>query len=79
MRIETERLWLYPISNEEMRQLIEDEPEDEMKQAYTESCRDVLIILKRGFGMQYGSWNLKSGQALLLVTFVLRGLVLMEW
>ena len=36
MRMETEKLYLYPISNDEMRRLIEKEADAEMKQAYTE-------------------------------------------
>ena len=44
MRIETERLLLYPISNEEMEALIENETEPDLKQAYTEMlqgcCRE---------------------------------------
>jgi len=42
MMIETERLLLYPISNEEMKQLIEREPNSEMKQAYSEMLRGCL-------------------------------------
>ena len=32
MRVETERLYLYPISNDEMHSLIEKEADAEMKQ-----------------------------------------------
>lgn len=34
--IETERMYLYPLSDEEMRLVIEKESDPEMKQAYTE-------------------------------------------
>ena len=37
MRVETERLYLYPISNDEMYSLIAKEADAEMKQAYTEN------------------------------------------
>ena len=36
MRVETERMYLYPLSDEEMRLVIEKEFDPEMKQAYTE-------------------------------------------
>ena len=42
MRVETERMYLYPLSDEEMESVIENEPDLEMKQAYTEmleGCR----------------------------------------
>jgi len=42
MKIETERLLLYPISNDEMKQLIEEEAQDDMKQAYTEMLQGCL-------------------------------------
>ena len=42
MRVETERLYLYPISNDEMRCLIEKETDIEMKQAYTEMLEGCL-------------------------------------
>ena len=34
--VKTERLMISPLSNEEMKQLIEAEPDEGMKQAYTE-------------------------------------------
>ena len=36
MRVETERMYLYLLSDEEMRLVIEKESDPEMKQAYTE-------------------------------------------
>lgn len=36
VKIESERLLLYPVSNEEMKLLIENEKDDELKQAYSE-------------------------------------------
>lgn len=36
MRVETERMYFYPLSDEEMRLVIEKESDPEMKQAYTE-------------------------------------------
>lgn len=57
MKIETERLWLYPISNDEMKQLIEEEPEEGMKQAYGEMLQGCLQNPEKEYGMQSGSWN----------------------
>lgn len=42
MKIETERLWLYPIGDEEMRRLIGQETDAELKQAYTEMLQGCL-------------------------------------
>ena len=39
MRVETERMYLYALSGEEMRLVIENEFDPEMKQAYTGSRR----------------------------------------
>lgn len=36
MRVESERMYLYPLSDEEMCLVIEKESDPEMKQAYTE-------------------------------------------
>lgn len=42
MRVETERMYLYPLSDEEMRLVIEKESDPEMKQAYTEMLEGSL-------------------------------------
>ena len=57
MRVETERLYLHPISNDEMHSLIEKEADAEMKQAYTEMLRDALWNLTTEYGMRSGIWN----------------------
>ncbi len=57
MRVETERMYLYPLSDEEMRLVIENESDSEMKQAYTEMLEGVFQILIREYGMQSGIWN----------------------
>ncbi len=59
MRMETERLYLYPISNDEMSCLIEKEADAEMKQAYTEMLEGALWNLTTEYGMQSGTWNKK--------------------
>lgn len=45
MRVETERMYLYPLSDEEMRLVIEKESDSEMKQAYTEMLEGSLYSL----------------------------------
>ena len=57
MRVETERMYLYPLSDEEMRLVIEKESDPEMKQAYTEMLAGVFQILIREYGMPSGIWN----------------------
>ena len=57
MRVETERMYLYPLSDEEMRLVIENESDPEMKQAYTEMLEGCLSILRREYGMPSGIWN----------------------
>ena len=42
MRVETERMYLYSLSNEEMRLVIEKESDLEMKQAYAEMLEGSL-------------------------------------
>lgn len=42
MRLESERLWLYPVSEEEMRRLIETEQDIEMRRAYSEMLQGTL-------------------------------------
>ena len=42
MRIETERLLLYPISNDEMENMIAQEANEDMKQAYSEMLQGCL-------------------------------------
>ena len=44
MRVETERMYLYPLSDEEIRLVIEKESDPEMKQAYTEMLEGCLSI-----------------------------------
>ena len=45
MRVETERMYLYPLSDEEMRLVIENESDAEMKQAYAEMLEGSLYSL----------------------------------
>ena len=42
MKVESERLILYPLNNEEMKAMIEKENDSAMKQAYTEMLEGCL-------------------------------------
>ncbi len=42
MRVETERMYLYALSDEEMRLVIETESDPEMKRAYTDMLEGSL-------------------------------------
>ena len=57
MRVETERLYLYPISNAEMHSLIEKEADAEMKQAYTEMLEGCLM--EPDNRIWYAVWNME--------------------
>ncbi len=57
MRVESERLFLYPISDEAMRILIDQEPDAEMKQAYTEMLQGCLAEPSNRYGVLSGTWN----------------------
>lgn len=62
MRMETERLYLYPISNDEMSCLIEKEADAEMKQAYTEMLDGCLM--EPDNRIWYAVWNMELKNAL---------------
>ena len=74
MRIETERLYLYPISNDEMRCLIEKEADEEMKQAYTEMLEGCLT--EPDSRIWYAVWNmeLKKAPGTIVGDFCFKGL-----
>jgi RimJ/RimL family protein N-acetyltransferase len=74
MRVETERLYLYPISNDEMRSLIEKQADAEMKQAYTEMLEGCL--LEPDSRIWYAVWNmeLKNVPGTIVGDFCFKGL-----
>ena len=57
MRVETERMYLYPLSDEEMRLVIEKESDSEMKQAYTEMLEGSLSNPDKR--IWYAIWNME--------------------
>ena len=57
MRVETERMYLYPLSDEEMRLVIEKESDPEMKQAYTEMLEGSLSNPDKR--IWYAIWNME--------------------
>ena len=62
MRVETERMYLYPLSDEEMRLVIEKESDPEMKQAYTEMLEGSLSNSDKR--IWYAVWNMELKNAL---------------
>ena len=74
MRVECKRLYLYPISDDEMRCLIDKEADTEMKQAYTEMLEGCL--LEPDNRIWYAVWNmeLKKSQGTIVGDFCFKGL-----
>lgn len=61
MRLETERLWLYPLSDAQMRQLIETEQDPEMRQAYGEMLQGCLDEPENR--IWYAAWHMELKEA----------------
>ena len=74
MRVETERMYLYPLSDEEMRLVIEKESDPEMKQAYTEMLEGSLSNPDKR--IWYAIWNmeLKDDPGIIAGDFCFKGL-----
>lgn len=74
MRVETERMYLYPLSDEEMRLVIEKESDPEMKQAYTEMLEGSLSNPDKR--IWYAIWNmeLKDDTEIIAGDFCFKGL-----
>ena len=74
MRVETERMYLYPLSDEEMRLVIEKESDPEMKQAYTEMLEGSLSNPDNR--IWYAVWNmeLKNAPGTIVGDFCFKGL-----
>lgn len=56
-RVETERMFLYPLSDEEIRMIIEKESDMEMRQAYTEMLEGCLSNPDKR--IWYAVWNME--------------------
>ena len=74
MRVETERMYLYPLNDEEMRLVIEKESDPEMKQAYTEMLEGSLSNPDKR--IWYAIWNmeLKDDPGIIAGDFCFKGL-----
>ena len=74
MRVETERMYLYPLNDEEMRLVIENESDPEMKQAYTEMLEGSLSNSDKR--IWYAIWNmeLKDESGIIVGDFCFKGL-----
>ena len=74
MRVETERMYLYPLCDEEMRLVIENDSDSEMKQAYTEMLEGSLSNSDKR--IWYAIWNmeLKDESGIIVGDFCFKGL-----
>lgn len=74
MRVETERMYLYPLSDEAIRLVIEKESDPEMKQAYTEMLEGCLSDPDNR--IWYAIWNmeLKDEPGIIVGDFCFKGL-----
>lgn len=74
MKVESERLILYPLNNEEMKAMIEKENEPEMKQAYTEMLEGCLSNPTER--MWHTAWNmeLKNDTGKIVGDFCFKGI-----
>ena len=74
MRVETERMYLYPLRDEEMRLVIEKESDPEMKQAYMEMLEGSLSNSDKR--IWYAIWNmeLKDESGIIVGDFFFKGL-----
>ena len=73
MKVESERLILYPLNNEEMKGMIEKEHDSEMKQAYTEMLEGCLS--NPAERIWYAIWNmeLKDVPGIIVGDFCFKG------
>ena len=74
MRVESERLFLYPISDEAMRILIDQEPDAEMKQAYTEMLQGCLAEPSNRIWSAVWNMELKNSPGTIVGDFSFKGL-----
>ena len=74
MRVETERMYLYPLSDEEMRLVIEKESDPEMKQAYTEMLEGSLSNPDKRIWYAIWDMELKDDPETIVGDFCFKGL-----
>lgn len=74
MRVETERMYLYPLSDEEMRLVIEKESDPEMKQAYTEMLEGSLSNPDKRIWYAIWDMELKDEPGIIVGDFCFKGL-----
>ena len=74
MRVETERMYLYSLSNEEMRLVIEKESDLEMKQAYAEMLEGSLSNPDKRIWYAIWTMELKDESGIIVGDFCFKGL-----
>lgn len=72
--VESERLLLYPISDDEMRKLIENETDLDMKQAYTEMLQGCLDTPHNRIWNAVWNMELKDHPGIIVGDFCFKGL-----
>ncbi|MCR4818630.1 MAG: GNAT family N-acetyltransferase, partial [Fretibacterium sp.] len=73
-RIESERLFLYPISDKEMRSLVENEKDTGLKQAYLEMLRGCVQEPENRIWYTLWAIELKSKPGTIIGDFCFKGL-----
>ncbi len=74
MRIESDRLWLYPIPDGELRRLIDGEKDPELRQAYTEMLEGCLREPEQRIWHAVWLMELKSRPGTVVGDFSFKGL-----
>ncbi len=73
LKIETERLALYPLSNEAMRQLIDAEKDEMLKQAYSEMLQGCIADPKNRIWYSMWVMELKEKPGIIVGDFCFKG------
>jgi len=74
MRLETQRMIMYPISDDEIRTIIEQEQDAEMKQAYSEMLQGCLDNPEKRIWNAIWLMELKSAPGVIVGDFSFKGL-----
>lgn len=74
MRIETERLYLYPVGDDEIRKIINEETDSEMKQAYTEMLQGCLDYPEKRIWYAVWLMELKDQIGVIVGDFCFKGI-----
>ncbi|MCQ2974095.1 MAG: GNAT family N-acetyltransferase [Bacteroidales bacterium] len=73
MKLETKRLFLYPISDEDIKQMIENEPKTEIKQAYSEMLQGCIENPENRIWYSIWIMELKEKTGIIVGDFCFKG------